>query len=228
MSSSDNIISLKNVCKYYSAGGQKIIGLDDVSLDLKAGDFAVLMGPSGGGKTTLLNCIGGLDQPDQGEILIRGRSVAGMNDRERTQLRRTEIGFIFQFFNLLPTLTVWENIELPLLLANKAEGGQERIRELLDYVGLLDRAKSFPAELSGGQMQRVAIARALAPKPLALLADEPTGNLDSENGERILDLMKHASADFGATVILATHNPQILEHGNRRWEIRDGRLSSTS
>jgi len=227
MNAHENVIRLTNVSKSYSAGGQKIIGLDDVSLELNAGDFAVLMGPSGGGKTTLLNCIGGLDQPDHGEITIRGYSVAGMNDKERTQLRRTEIGFVFQFFNLLPTLTVWENIELPLLLADKAEGGHERISELLDYVGLLDRAKSFPAELSGGQMQRVAIARALAPKPYALLADEPTGNLDSENGARILDLMKQAAADFGATVILATHNPQIMEHGNRCWEIRDGRLSST-
>jgi len=226
MNSADKVICLENVFKYYSAGDQRITALNNVSLELNKGDFAVLMGPSGGGKTTLLNCIGGLDQPDEGKISIQGRSIAGMTDKERTRLRRTDIGFVFQFFNLLPTLTVWENVELPLLLANKAEGGLERIRELLDYVGLLDRAKSFPAELSGGQMQRVAIARALGPKPSAILADEPTGNLDSENGEKILELMQQAALDFGATVILATHNPKIMEHGNRRWEIRDGRLSS--
>jgi putative ABC transport system ATP-binding protein len=149
-----------------------------------------------------------------------------MSDGELTELRRKEIGFIFQFFNLMPTLTVCENVELPLLLNHSAKTQNKQVHALLDYVGLLHRARSFPAELSGGEMQRVAIARALVNQPSIVLADEPTGNLDSENGIKILELMKKASVDFSATVVMATHNAQIASYGNRHYELRDGLLGT--
>ena len=199
--------------------------LEAVSLSLHAGDFATIMGPSGGGKTTLLNLLAGLDLPDRGQIILNGRKASDLSDHDLTLLRRKEIGIVFQFFNLMPTLTVMENVELPLLLAHSSRTDGQRIKTLLDYVGLWPRANSFPAELSGGEMQRVAIARALVHQPAILLADEPTGNLDSENGMKILDLMKRASTDFQTTVILVTHNPQVAKIGNRHFEIRDVKLT---
>ena len=220
------IVRFEKVSKYYQAGKTRITALSNVSLSLEKNDFVTVMGPSGGGKTTLLNCMGGLDQPDTGEIYLNGQTLSGMNDRELTQLRRRNIGFVFQFFNLMPTLSVIENIELPLLLSHASREGKSRIEKLLDYVGLKHRARSFPAELSGGEMQRVAIARALIHSPSLLLADEPTGNLDSENGVKILDLLKQASAEFDTTVVVVTHNPQAAQYGNRHFEIRDGRLTT--
>ncbi len=220
------IVRFDGVCKYFQAGGVRIAALSDVNLSLEKKDFVTVMGPSGGGKTTLLNCMGGLDTPDAGAIHLNGQLLSEMKDRELTQLRRREIGFVFQFFNLMPTLSVLENIELPLLLSHAAKAGRDRIDGLLDYVGLTHRARSFPAELSGGEMQRVAIARALVHQPSLLLADEPTGNLDSENGIKILDLLNQASEDFETTVVVATHNPQAAKYGNRHFEIRDGRLAT--
>ncbi len=220
------IVRFDKVCKYFEAGGVRIAALADVTLSLEKKDFVTVMGPSGGGKTTLLNCMGGLDSPDEGDIFLNGQSLSDMSDRELTQLRRREIGFVFQFFNLMPTLSVLENIELPLLLSHASGEGKARIESLLDYVGLKNRACSFPAELSGGEMQRVAIARALVHQPSLLLADEPTGNLDSENGIKILDLLKQASEDFGTTVVVVTHNPQAAQYGNRHFEIRDGTLET--
>ena len=220
------IVRFDRVFKYFQAGETRITALSDVSLSLEKKDFVTVMGPSGGGKTTLLNCMGGLDKPDQGEIYLNGHSLSGMSDRELTQLRRRDIGFVFQFFNLMPTLSVMENIELPLLLSHASRESKERIDSLLDYVGLKHRARSFPAELSGGEMQRVAIARALVHQPALLLADEPTGNLDSENGIKILDLLKQASGEFETTVVVATHNPQAARYGNRHFEIRDGTLAT--
>lgn len=220
------IVRFDGVYKYFQAGGVQITALSDVSLSLEKKDFVTVMGPSGGGKTTLLNCMGGLDTPDAGEIQLNGKLLSGMKDRELTRLRRREIGFVFQFFNLMPTLSVLENIELPLLLSHAAKEGRDRIDGLLDYVGLKNRARSFPAELSGGEMQRVAIARALVHQPSLLLADEPTGNLDSENGIKILDLLKQASEDFETTVVVVTHNPQAAKYGNRHFEIRDGKLQT--
>ncbi|NIQ01365.1 MAG: ATP-binding cassette domain-containing protein [Nitrospinaceae bacterium] len=220
------IVQFKNVYKYYQAGEVRVTALAGVTLDLDKKDFVTVMGPSGGGKTTLLNCMGGLDQPDGGEIVLNGQPLAGMTDRELTELRRREIGFVFQFFNLMPTLTVWENIELPLLLSHAPGEKKNRIASLLEYVGLHHRDRSFPAELSGGEMQRVAIARALVHQPSLLLADEPTGNLDSENGVKILNLLKQASEDFETTVVVVTHNPQAAHYGNRHFEIRDGKLAT--
>ena len=220
------IIQFIDVHKSYRNGAQPVTALEAVNLSLHAGDFVTIMGPSGGGKTTLLNLLAGLDLPDKGQIILNGRKVSDLSDHDLTLLRRKEIGIVFQFFNLMPTLTVMENVELPLLLAHSSRTDGQRIKTLLDYVGLWPRADSFPAELSGGEMQRVAIARALVHQPAILLADEPTGNLDSENGMKILDLMKQASTDFQTTVILVTHNPQVAKIGNRRFEIRDGKLTN--
>jgi putative ABC transport system ATP-binding protein len=225
MRSQENlIIKIENISKYYQAGQNQVAALSGISLEIERGDFATIMGPSGGGKTTLLNCIGGLDTPDDGKIYFNGQPMTAMRDKQLTQLRREQIGFVFQFFNLLPTLTLRENVELPLLLAQSSKGKEKRIDTLLDYVGLLHRAQSFPSELSGGEMQRVAIARALVHQPALLLADEPTGNLDTENGIKILELMIQASSDFKTTLVVVTHNPQIAKYGNRHFVIRDGKL----
>ena len=225
MSLHSPIIRFKDVCKYYYAGDERVTALSGVSLEFQKGDFVSIMGPSGGGKTTFLNCLGGLDFPDQGEIYLNDRLLNNLSDKELTELRRKEIGFVFQFFNLMPTLTVQENVELPLLISRSARTESKQVQSLLNYVGLLHRAKSFPAELSGGEMQRVAIARALVHRPSIVLADEPTGNLDSENGIKILELMSKACTDFKTTVVMATHNSQIADYGNRHFEIRDGKAT---
>lgn len=222
------IIQLRNVSKSYEAGSVRVTALKDISLEMNTGDFVTVMGPSGGGKTTLLNCMGGLDLPDEGEITLNGKLISQMSDDELTRLRRKEIGFVFQFFNLLPTLTVRENVELPLLLSHAPGKAIKRIQTLLDYVGLGHRLESFPAELSGGEMQRVAIARSFVHQPHLILADEPTGNLDSENGQRILELLQQACRDFNTTVVVVTHNPEAAQYGNRHFEIKDGRLVNDS
>ena len=219
------IIQFIDVYKSYRNGATPVTALQGVNLSFEAGDFVTIMGPSGGGKTTLLNLLAGLDLPDRGQIILQGRKISDLSDHDLTLLRRKEIGVVFQFFNLMPTLTVQENVELPLLLAHSSKTEGSRVKTLLEYVGLWNRAQSFPAELSGGEMQRVAIARALVHQPVILLADEPTGNLDSENGKRIIELMERAATDFNTTVILVTHNPKIAECGNKHYEIRDGKLN---
>ena len=219
------IIQFIDVYKSYRNGATPVTALEGVNLNFESGDFITIMGPSGGGKTTLLNLLAGLDLPDRGQIILQGRKISDLSDHDLTLLRRKEIGFVFQFFNLMPTLTVQENVELPLLLAHSSKTEGSRVKTLLEYVGLWKRAQSFPAELSGGEMQRVAIARALVHQPVILLADEPTGNLDSENGQRIIELMERAATDFNTTVILVTHNPKIAECGNKHYEIRDGKLN---
>ena len=219
------IIQFVDVFKSYQNGATSVTALKGVNLSFDAGDFVTIMGPSGGGKTTLLNLLAGLDLPDRGQIYLQERKVSDLSDHDLTLLRRKEIGFVFQFFNLMPTLTIQENVDLPLLLSHLSKTEGSRVQTLLEYVGLWNRAQSFPAELSGGEMQRIAIARALVHQPVILLADEPTGNLDSENGQKIIELMKRAATDFNTTVILVTHNPQIAEFGNRHFEIRDGKLT---
>ena len=219
------IIQFVDVFKSYQNGATSVTALKGVNLSFDAGDFVTIMGPSGGGKTTLLNLLAGLDLPDRGQIYLQERKVSTLSDHDLTLLRRKEIGFVFQFFNLMPTLTIEENVELPLLLAHSSKTEGSRVQTLLEYVGLWDRAQSFPAELSGGEMQRIAIARALVHQPVILLADDPTGNLATENGQKIIELMKRAATDFNTTVILVTHNPQIAEFGNRHFEIRDGKLT---
>ena len=222
--SSNSIIEFRNVSKFYQTGNTRVNALSRVNLKMCKGDFVTVMGPSGGGKTTLLNMIGGLDRPDEGEIYLEGRLISQMNDGELTKLRREKIGFVFQFFNLLPTLTLRENVELPLLLNHAIKNEDSWLQKLFEYVGLIDRADSFPAELSGGEIQRIAMARALIHQPAIILADEPTGNLDSENGIKILDLMKKVCTDFKTTLVVVSHNPVITQYGNLHFEIRDGQI----
>ena len=211
------------VSKEYNSGNVRSCVLEDVSFEIRQGDFASIMGPSGCGKTTLLNILGGLDKPDSGEVYIADKKVSELEDKELTRLRREEIGFVFQFFNLMPTMTVYENIDLPLLLNGDLKKGSENAVKLLDYVGLSHRRGSFPAELSGGEMQRVAIARSLVHKPDLILADEPTGNLDSKSGQEVIQTLE-ALNETGITLIIITHDPAIGDRANRRIHMLDGAI----
>ena len=201
--------------------------LRDVCLRVRAHRFTVLSGPSGSGKSTLLNLIGCIDRPDQGEIVIAGRSVAELDDDARAQFRLRHIGFIFQNFNLLPVLTAYENVEYPLLLARvPAAARRQRVRDLLDAVGLAAHGRHWPGQLSGGQRQRVAIARALAMSPALVLADEPTANLDSETGAAIIALMRGMQRDQGATFVFSSHDPRVLAQADDAAVLEDGRIVS--
>ncbi len=194
-----------------------------ISLDIVKGTFAVIMGPSGSGKSTLLHLIGGLDRPSSGELLVDNRLIAQMADDQVTLFRRIKIGFVFQFFNLLPTLTALENVALPLVLGGRSKAdAAERAQLLLKKVGLEGRNKHLPEELSGGEIQRIAVARALAFDPPILLADEPTGNLDSKNGNAILSLLRQISKEEGCTVVMVTHSEEAAGYGDRRIYLRDG------
>lgn len=186
-----------------------------------------IMGPSGCGKTTLLNLIGSLDRPSSGKILLEGRDISAASEKELTEIRRAKVGFVFQFYNLLPVLTSLENVELPMLIAGvPKEERQERALSLLEKVGLIERKDHKPDELSGGERQRVAIARSLANNPSILLADEPTGDLDTETGDAVLDLLKELNRELGQTTILVTHDINIARQSNRIFHIRDGQVSS--
>jgi ABC-type lipoprotein export system ATPase subunit len=219
------MIRCLEVRKVYPQGDNEIIALAGISLDIAKGSFAVIMGPSGSGKSTLLHLIGGLDRPSSGELLIDGRLIGQLADDQVTLFRRRKIGFVFQFFNLLPTLTALENVALPLVLDGRSKvEAQERALALLKKVGLEERKKHLPEELSGGEIQRVAMARALAFDPPILLADEPTGNLDSRNGEAILSLLRRISREDGCTVVMVTHSEEAAGYGDRRIYLRDGRV----
>jgi len=218
-------LELRSVSKTYRNNGQPVPVLRDISLSLAPGDITAIVGRSGCGKTTLLNLAGAMDLPTSGEVLIDGRATSSLSDAELTALRRRRIGFVFQFFQLLPTLTVLENVELPLLLAARRQSAQAAL-DRLTWVGLEEKASSLPYQLSGGQMQRVAIARALVHSPDLLLADEPTGNLDTASGNRVLELLRESAERFGATVLLATHSPEAASLAGRRIHLRDGRIES--
>jgi putative ABC transport system ATP-binding protein len=218
-------LELRRVCKTYQNGGAPSPVLHDVSLTLAPGDLAALVGRSGCGKTTLLNLAGALDLPTSGEVLIDGRATSSCSEADLTALRRRRIGFVFQFFQLLPTLTVLENVELPLLLAGQRHSTNAAL-DRLAWVGLAEKAGAMPYQLSGGQMQRVAIARALVHSPDLLLADEPTGNLDTSSGNRVLELLRESAVRFGATVLLATHSAEAAAFADRRVHLRDGRIYS--
>jgi putative ABC transport system ATP-binding protein len=218
-----------DVRKIYRQGNNEIIALDGVSLDIAKGEFAVVMGPSGSGKSTLLHLIGGLDRPTSGELLVDQRLVGQMADEEVTLFRRTRIGFIFQFFNLLPTLTALENVALPFVLDGRSkEDAEERAKMLLAKIGLENRKNHLPEEMSGGEIQRVAVARALAFDPPILLADEPTGNLDSKTGESILSLLREINREAGCTVVMVTHSREAAGYGNRTIFFRDGKVEEQS
>jgi ABC-type lipoprotein export system ATPase subunit len=218
-------LELRRASKTYQTNGQKLEALREVSLVLEPGTITALVGRSGCGKTTLLNLAGAMDFPTSGEVLIDGRDTSSLREDELTALRRTRIGFVFQFFQLLPALTVLENVELPLLLAGSAKA-REAARDRLEWVGLMDKVHSFPYQLSGGQMQRVAIARALVHSPEILIADEPTGNLDNASGEQVLMLLTDAAGRFGATVLVATHSAEAAAIAQTRIQLRDGRIAT--
>ena len=221
----DTIIQLHGLRKAYTEGGRERIILDDVDYAFDRGEFVVLLGHSGSGKSTLLNLISGIDRPDGGDISILGTTITRLPERDRTLFRRDHIGFVFQFFNLIPTLSVLENVTLPQELAGRDRRTVEAAAiTLLDRVGLADRHDAFPDKLSGGEQQRVAIARALAHDPLLVLADEPTGNLDDENGRRVLALLLELTRDAGRTLLMATHNPDIAPLADRVLELHDGQL----
>jgi len=224
--SSMKIVELKNVKKTYMLGKTEVLALRGLSFSIERGDFAAIAGPSGSGKTTILNMVGCIDTPTEGDVYVEGEDVAVLPDKELTRFRLNKIGFIFQSFNLIPVLNVFENIEFPLLL--KRDMGrkerQELIMHFIEEVGLEERVRNKPAELSGGQRQRVAIARALVTRPVIVLADEPTANLDSETGHKIVDLMKEINRNEKTTFIFSTHDRHIMEHAGRVINIRDGML----
>lgn len=215
------LISATAITKIYARGRDRIRALDALSFDIRPGEFVGVVGPSGSGKTTLLNLLGCMDIPTSGRLCIGGREVQALSERELTRFRRDQVGFVFQHFSLLPTLTVEENIALPALFARR--DARQRVSALLETVELSHRRHHRPAELSGGEMQRVAVARALVNEPALLLADEPTGNLDSTTGENILALFRRLNAS-GLTIIVVTHNATLAAAAHRRLLLRDGRL----
>jgi ABC-type lipoprotein export system ATPase subunit len=218
-----------DVSKSYSQGGNEITALAGISLDIPKGQFAIVMGPSGSGKSTLLHLMGGLDRPTRGDVLVDQRLISQMTDDEVTLFRRTKIGFIFQFFNLMPSLTALENVTLPLFLDGRAKDDADaRAKTLLGKVGLEKRIGHLPEEMSGGEIQRLAIARALAFDPPILLADEPTGNLDSKTGEAILALLRRIQLEDGCTIVMVTHSKEAAQYGERIIQLRDGVIERES
>jgi len=219
------VIELENITKSYTIGEVETRAVNGVSLSIEAGEFTAVVGPSGSGKTTMLQLMGCLDKPDSGAILINGQDVTRFKPNKRADLRREEIGFIFQFFALVPVLSAYENVELPLLLNGVGSGERrERVQAMLESVGLSDRAKHRPDQLSGGQQQRVAIARALATSPIMVLADEPTANLDTANGEQAMDIMQKLNEETGAAFIFATHDPRVMAYAKRVVKMVDGQI----
>jgi putative ABC transport system ATP-binding protein len=220
-----DVIHLENAVKTYHIGEVETRALNGVTLSIGEGEFTALVGPSGSGKTTALQLMGCLDLPDSGSVLINGKDVTRFNKSQRADLRREVIGFIFQFFALVPVLNAYENVELPLLLNGlNAKERRTRIMEMLDAVGLADRANHRPDQMSGGQQQRVAIARALAPRPLIVLADEPTANLDTANGEQAMEIMQRLNQETGTAFVFATHDPRVMAFARRIVELRDGQI----
>ncbi len=209
--------------KSYGTGDARVVALDDVSLDLNAGEFTAVMGPSGSGKSTLMHCCAALDTGDRGEVFIGTQDLTSLKDKALTQLRRDQIGFVFQAFNLVPTLTAAENITLPLTLAGR-KPDPDWFRTVVDAVGLGDRLSHKPNELSGGQQQRVAVARALASRPMIVFADEPTGNLDSQSSAEVMRLLRRSVDEFGQTIVMVTHDPVAAAYTDRVVFLADGRV----
>ncbi len=227
MNSTTEVAKATNVTRVYKIGQIETKALKGVNLSINSGEFTALIGPSGSGKTTLLQLIGCLDQPTSGQVFINGRDVTKFNRNQRADVRHNNIGFIFQFFALIPTLTAYENVEMPLLLGGvNASERQTRVTELLQAVDLADRAHHRPDQLSGGQQQRVAIARALTTRPALILADEPTANLDTPNGRQIMDIMARLNRERGVTFVFATHDPRVINYAHRVVELRDGLIVS--
>ncbi len=219
------MIELRHVSKSYRRGDQRVPVLQDLSLKVRSGEFLALMGPSGSGKSTLLNLIAGIDRPDTGEIIIDGRNITRLTESELASWRSTNVGFIFQFYNLIPVLTAFENVALPLQLISLSEADRKvRVTRALEMVGLLDRMDHTPGELSGGQQQRVAIARALITDPQLIVADEPTGDLDRQSAQDILSMMSRLNRDMGKTILMVTHDPKAAEHAKATVHLEKGQL----
>ena len=224
---SEIVIASKNVSKHFGEGEAQVHALREVDLDINIGDFATIVGPSGSGKTTLLNILCGLDKVSSGDIQVSGRSLQDMSGSELAKFRREHIGLVFQAYNLIPVLTVMENIEYVMLLQNvPVAERKERVEKFLTEVGLEGKGNKFPVELSGGQQQRVAIARAMVSHPDIILADEPTANLDSETGVLLLDMMRKFNEEFQMTFVFSTHDPQIMERAKRMVTLTDGHIVS--
>jgi putative ABC transport system ATP-binding protein len=224
-----DVIEMQDVIRFYQVGEVETYALRGVDLTIEDGEFTAIVGPSGSGKTTMLQLMGCLDRPSDGTVRFMEQDVSNLNGSKRADLRKGMIGFVFQFFALIPGLTAYENVELPLLLTgtNKAKR-QERVNELLDTVGLSARARHRPDQMSGGEQQRVAIARALATEPALVLADEPTANLDTENGRQVMEIMQRLNADTGTTFVFATHDPRVIPYARRIVELRDGKVTENS
>lgn len=219
----ETTVYLEKVSKFYQMGEVKVSALKDVDLEIPRGEFVVVLGPSGSGKTTMLNCVGGIDSPSSGTIVVGGKDISKLNEKELTSFRRGTVGFIFQFFNLIPTLTAKENVEFALDLVPKEKRGSAQ--EVLDQVGLGDRANHFPSQLSGGEQQRVAIARALAKRPPVVLCDEPTGELDYDTGIMILKLMRRVAEQEHCNFLVVTHNSAIARMADRVVRLHSGEIS---
>ncbi|MFX1311674.1 MAG: ABC transporter ATP-binding protein [Promethearchaeota archaeon] len=223
--SSDTIIEVVNLTKKYKVGDTIIHALDRINLKINRGEFVSIMGPSGSGKTTLLNMIGALDNPSSGEVFINGINIAKMNDNQRTNLRLRNIGFIFQFYNLIPVLSALENVELPLVFAKESKKiRQKKAKRFLEVVGLSNRLNHLPNELSGGEQQRVAIARSLCNEPAILIADEPTGELDTKMGRAVINLLRDLNREMNQTILMVTHDPDVGELAERYLRMKDGRI----
>ncbi len=226
---SEIIIELKDVWKTYIMGNNEVNALQGISLKVKKGEFLAIMGPSGSGKSTAMNMVGCLDVPSRGEVLLIGKNIKQMQESQLAQIRGRKIGFIFQKFNLIPTLSAKENIVLPMVFQGvPKEEREQRAEVLLKLVDLVDRKEHKPNELSGGQQQRVAIARSLAMNPDVILADEPTGNLDSKTGTIVIDFLKKLHKEKGTTIIMVTHDPNVAKHAERIEHIRDGKIEKTT
>jgi putative ABC transport system ATP-binding protein len=222
-SAPEAIVSARDVTRRYGEGGAAVDALRGITLDFPAGGFTAIMGPSGSGKSTLMHILAGLDRPTSGTVVIDGKDITSMDDAELTRLRRDRIGFVFQFFNLVPVLNAEENVLLPLSIAGRSPERQW-LEQLMETVGIADRRTHRPAELSGGQQQRVAIARALVSQPAVVFADEPTGNLDSKTSDEVLQLLRRAVDEFGRTVVMVTHDEHAAGYADRRIELVDGRV----
>ncbi len=220
-----SLIEVKNLSKVYGSGEAEVTALKNINLNIEHGEFVAIVGPSGSGKSTLLHLLGGVDKPSSGEVIIKGESIYKLKEKELAILRRRKLGFVFQFFNLIPVLTAEENIEMPVLLDN-GKIDKNYMNELLKLLGLEERRNHHPSELSGGQQQRVSIGRALSNKPSIILADEPTGNLDSKNSKEVLELLKYCAKKYNQTLILITHDINIAKSADRVITIEDGQITT--